>query len=345
MSVYLRNNKLMSYYGGGYRIFAIIGGRGRGKTYSAKKYIMDNFFYKKKKFVWIRATESMCKQLKEFDGHAFMEDVIENKEYKFPFDVIIDGDNTIFVRRTKIDENGKKVVTDSHCGYLMSLSTFYNRKGNSYQDADIIVFDEFIAESDEVMRGDRARQFVNTIQTILRLKEHAIIILLANALSKSDPILNLFVKKIKGHGYYFNKSKKFVLWYMEDSDAFIEANDKSIAGLIVKGTAYEEQIVSNKFISYDSLYFDKLPPSAMFLGRLEVDRVYKVNLYINNKIYITSVKNPNAKRVYCRDVDSKTENARVISTSFLNRLRLLYSANQVLFEDETTRKIFVDFIK
>lgn len=74
----------------------------------------------------------------------------------------------------------------------MALSTFHKLKGNTFTEIKTIVFDEFIPEVGEVVRGDRARQFVNTVETICRLSKDTVIIMLANALDKGDRILNLF---------------------------------------------------------------------------------------------------------------------------------------------------------
>lgn len=342
-SIYLDNRHLMSYKSGGYHIFIIIGGRGRGKTYSAKKYIFDKFFYKGQKFVWVKATEKMCDKLKELKGYKFCQDIVENKEYKFPFTVTIDGDNSIFVNRTTKDKDGKETTSSSHCGYLMPLSTFYSLKGNAFNDIDTIVVDEFIAEKNEVIRGDRAWQFLNTVETIGRLRTNYTIILLANALDASDPILNLFFNKIKDHGYYFNRAKDCVLWYMGDSESYSEKRAESIAGKLIKGTDYEQQIDNNKFITYDNLYFDKRGDST-FLCRLE-SGVNRINLYLGDYIYVTLAKKNKVKNCFVRTIEDKTDVSTVISPRFLDRLQLLYSNNSILFENETARRIFVDFIK
>ena len=104
----------------------------------------------------------------------------------------------------------------------MSLSTFYKLKGNSFADIKTIVLDEFIGEEGEVIRGDRALQFVNTIETIGRLRKDFRVILLCNALNLGDPILNLFFTNVKEHGYYFNKQKGAILYYIPDNEEFNE---------------------------------------------------------------------------------------------------------------------------
>lgn len=237
--LYYLNRKAFSY---NTSIIMLVGGRGIGKTYSTKKFVLNKFFKSGKKFIWLRSTEKMVEQLKMDGGRAFISDILENKEFNFDFNVKIDGDGTINIHRGDEKET---------CGYLLALSTFHNLKGNSFADIDYIVFDEFIPEKGEIVRGCRPLQFVNTIQTILRLKTKAKVIMLANALDLADPILCLFFNNIKTgeFGYYLNKEKSCLLHYIENTKEFTERTANSISGKILKGTPYEDVINNNKFIS------------------------------------------------------------------------------------------------
>ena len=258
-NIYLNANHLFSYYSGGYRIFIIVGARGRGKSFWAKRYCLKRLFRQKKKFTWIRPTESAVDTLKEFDGYKFYEDIVNANTFNERYDIKISGDGTI---NYKLFDDSEEDIPFEHAGYLMALSTFHKLKGNTFTEIKTIVFDEFIPEVGEVVRGDRARQFVNTVETICRLSKDTVIIMLANALDKGDRILNLFFQNIKEHGYYFNKEKLACMLYLPDSKEFNDRRFESISGKIIKNTPYEDTIASNKFLSMAEVIVKLLAPMA-----------------------------------------------------------------------------------
>ena len=94
-NIYLNANRLFSYYSGGYRIFIIVGARGRGKSFWAKRYCLKRLFRQKKKFTWIRPTESAVDTLKEFDGYKFYEDIVNANTFNERYSIKISGDGTI----------------------------------------------------------------------------------------------------------------------------------------------------------------------------------------------------------------------------------------------------------
>lgn len=341
MGLYLDGRKINSYYGGGYRIFMFIGARGRGKTYLVKKQLFRDYFKNGTKFIWIRTTDTMCEELKKDGGYPLIADLIANREFDFDFEISISEDGTIYLNRDVESENKNWEC----CGYLMALSTFYKLKGNSFADIQNIAIDEWIAEKGEVIRGDRTWQFINTIQTIGRLRNDYKIFMMSNALDLGDPILNLFFTNVKDYGYYINKEKGAVLWYIEDSDAFNEATANSTCGKIMQGTMYEDNILHNKFTSFDNLYFDKKPTGLVFLCTLE-ELPYRINVYFgDNTIYVTNDTHNRTRKIFSKNMQSISNESRLIPKNWLDMFRNRYSVGKVLFENEIVRKTFVSFIK
>lgn len=339
-NIYLNANHLFSYYSGGYRIFIIVGARGRGKSFWAKRYCLKRLFRQKKKFTWIRPTESAVDTLKEFDGYKFYEDIVNANTFNERYSIKISGDGTI---NYKLFDDGEEDIPYEHAGYLMALSTFHKLKGNTFTEIKTIVFDEFIPEVGEVVRGDRARQFVNTVETICRLSKDTVIIMLANALDKGDRILNLFFQNIKEHGYYFNKEKLACMLYLPDSKEFNDRRFESISGKIIKNTPYEDTIASNKFLSMDDLYYDKKPPNLPLFCVLDMP-TYRVALYVGDVIYVENRQTLNSSKVFCRNINEMTDKSRLIPKHILERLIVLYDRKRIKFDSEYTRQIFVEFI-
>ena len=349
--MWLDDRYMMSFKGNSkYHIFIVIGARGVGKTFKAKSRAINWFYEKGEKFVWCRNTEAMIDSLKENEGSTFIADLKEKHFLKkINWNLKISGDNTItfceddFIKTEETKDN----PFYEHCGYLMPLSLFYKLKGRSYADIKNIFFDEFISEEGEVIRGNRVKQFLNTIETIGRLRTDYNIFMMSNALDKGDPILNLFFDgdKIKDYGYYFNEEKGAILLYSDNSPEFNEARALSISGRILKGTIYEDNIAHNKFKTFDSMYFTEKPKGLVFLLVLCTE-LYKMSLYCDDKLfYVTKYNNQTTKKFYSRDNKSKLDKGKVLNRGFLNKLREAYSNNLIMFDGEVSRKYFVEFIK
>lgn len=322
-----------------FHIFIYAGARGIGKTYLAKKRVLRERIKKGKNFIWVRNTDAMVDQLKQNLGYNFYADLQQNgflKKYKW--ELRINGDNTIEIKLGDGDW--------AFAGYVMPLSLYYKLKGNSFATIDNIVFDEFISEEDEVIRGNRARQFVNTLETIGRLRTDYTVYMLTNSINLADNILNLFFKArdIKDYGVYFNKEKGAILYYVPDSKEFNDKRFDSIAGKVLKDTAYEDNIAHNKFNRYDSMYFDTKPKGLTFVYVLVSD-TYKIGVYVSkDAIYAMKHNNYKTTKVFSKDIKSKVDGGRVVTKDMLTSLRKLYMYNRILFDDETTRQYFVDFV-
>lgn len=306
------------------KIIGVIGARGIGKTYGTKKYLIKKFLNEGKKFIWIRDTESACDELAYNDGEKFFVDVkkeFDNLEGKIQGYIIS--------------------INDKHCGYLMPASTYYNYKGNSFEECSIIVFDEFIPESGQRNCGNRVRQFINTISTIGRLRTDYEIILLANSLNRGNGILGIFDINIKDYGVYINRDKNIALHYVENSDNYNKAQEESLAGKIIKGTIYEEQIMNNNFNDDISMYFEKLPPKSK-VCTIICDN-FPFRIYEKNGIFYCKEDNYygyDKLRVVVNQINANTKYP-VINKFLLNELKKAHSESRMYFSNANIYNEFI----
>lgn len=334
--MYLDINKIMSY---NLPIHLIIGARGIGKTYGVKTWVLKRVLASKcDEFIWLRATETMCDKLKENKGQELLKDALLNNEFGTDFKYEITGDNSIV---DTTDEENKRCI-----GHLQALSTFYTYKGNAFPNVKYIIFDEFIPEESEVIRGNRILKFVNVLETILRNRTDAKIFLLSNALNVADDLLCLFFNNVEvgKFGHYINNEKDAVLHYMDNSAEYNNAREKSIVGKILKNTPYEETIIKNRFITYDFEYFASLPPSAKEKYLL-VDENYKIMLYEGDGLIFAKSYYGKRKIGYCKDSVHKIANCYVMNNVFKNYLNDLHNNNLIRFENENVRLKLLSFIK
>lgn len=265
------------------RIFVVIGGRGYGKTYFFKRKFAKDFIYDKKKMVLIRDTVEACDKVVEYKGIKFWGDL-------FSIDKVLSKHNASI-------EGYEIKIDNKHAGDVIPLSAYYKYKGNFY-DADNILFDEFIEEKVQAYRGNRARQFVNTIETIVRRRPNANVYLTGNALDLGNDILELLGISIKQNkfGYYLNKDKGVIVYYAPDSKEFRQAKQNSLAGKMAMGTMFEANLNNNAFDDIDLMLFEKREKCQIYgiYYNLENEsiRLYKAT---NNDIYYV-----------CKDINTKT---------------------------------------
>ena len=205
----------------------IIGGRGVGKTYSAKHFLINEFLKNGKTFVWIRNTIEEVKLITNNVFFNFLSDLNLNlKEIKIK------------------KEKNKMYINDKYGGQFLSLSEFAKIKGNSFNDYYLII-DEFIEEKNARNLFDREYAFKSILESVFRLRKDYKVFLLANSINKNDRILNIFDIEIEDFGIYQNKQKDTILFYLENSENFkLKKALTPLAKLEEKG---ESKAVSNNY--------------------------------------------------------------------------------------------------
>ena len=332
MTDYYSYQKLDSY---GTHVKVVVGARGIGKTFGAKKKACKKFKYENKHFAWIRDTESACDKIRANNGADFFKDLAAHWRKDF-FDL-----SKCYIKQDIIYINGE------YAGKLLALSTYYANKGSVFEDVDFVVIDEFIPEKIQANRGSRARMFLNTLETIGRTRQDFEVILLANSLDLADDILDIFDVKIKDFGYYVNREKDVCLHYAPNNPAFDNKRSKSIVGKLLKGTQFEDQIAKNKFDTNEIEYFDKRPPKCNFVCILHNEygccRIYEKKSFI----YVDHDLDPNWRKElrFVNDIREVTPYRKLIPKTWLDNLRKYIQSNRVQFKNATLRKVFIEFIK
>ena len=331
-SIYYNYQKLDSF---GTHIIGVIGARGIGKTFGAKKKCCKAAKYDGKHFAWVRDTESACDKIRANNGADFFKDLAHHWRSNF-FDL-----SKCYIKNDVIFINGE------YAGKLLALSTYYNNKGNVFDDIDIVVLDEFIPEKIQANRGSRARQFLNTIESIGRTRTDFKIIILANALDLADDILDLFDLKITGFGFYLNRDKDACIHYAPNNPEFDLKHSKSIAGKLIKGTQFEAQISQNVFDTNEITYFEKRPPKCNFMCIMHNDygccRLYERNGFL----YVDRDLDPNWRKDlrYVNNIRDVTPYRKLMPKQHLDNFRKYFEHGRVEFRNATIRKVFIEFIK
>lgn len=314
-------------------IFGVIGARGYGKTYFIKRQCAKDFIFDNKKMVIIRDTVEACEKIAENKGIKFWGDVFQEKALQ-KHDYLIEG-NTI-----KID--------DKLAGEIMPLSTYYKYKGN-YYDAENIFFDEFIPEEVQAYRGNRARQFANTIETIAR-DRRVRVHLSANALDLGNDILEALGIQIKNkqYGFYLNIEKHVVIYYAPDNKEFKERKRNSISGRITSGTFLDANMNNNEFEKGECDIFEKRKPCNLY-GIYYNRENECLRLYVTNdgsEYYVCKDINANSYSYmrYVFETKQVTGNKKFAGKEIRDMLKNLLTSKRVKFESKYLFGVYCSII-
>lgn len=314
-------------------INVIIGDRGCGKTYGATKWAYCRYKYNNEKFVILRDTDEAVKEMTRDDGQNMFSAISKDEKFK---------KDKFNVENKKIFLNGK------HCGYVMSVSTYYKRKGNDYADATNVIYDEFIPEKDQIRLGDDVKKFINSIQNVTRHRKSRLI-LLANALDKGNGILELLgFENINDYGYYINSGKRAILHYSKPNPKFVALKEESVTGLLVKGTRYEDNIVNNKFDGNNDFLFDKKPKSDIIGIYVNSEgiaiRIYQAKEI--NEYYATKDINPNTLLYmrYTFDINIVNTKIKLATKEHKQFLKDIYVNHLLKFESKYIKNQFLAMI-
>lgn len=325
----------------GTNIVAFIGARGFGKTYGSKKYCLKRSFRNNLKFLFLRDNELALKEITDNDCLNYLKDIKKDDQLKKFFK----GKDISF--KTRILEVDEKLL-----GYFYATSTYYNLKGNEFSDVDIIVFDEFIKEKGQAQRGNRAGAFLNMVETVLRLKTKAKIILTANALDRGDEILDILGVNInKGYGFYVNRDRPpatVCVYYCCNSASFEEAKLKSISGALASGTAYGGNLIKNEFASNDINLYDERPKGTDLIAIFRDENGSRIRIALgdNNKMYVYNDPNPkgNSDIRFVNDIKLVDPDYSLAPPALIDAMKRAHGSKAALFESARVYNIFLSII-
>ena len=179
MSKWYNFDKIIQYNADFYFVF---GGRGTGKSYSAKKLVIDNFFKseEKEQFVIVRRFESDVKQKIMQNYFEDMQEYISDTYHsKIKF-----YQGKFYIK--DIDEDDAGIKGARPCGYAMAINLTERYKSQSFPTVTTIVFEELMSMNNRYL-NDEISLFNNFISTIVRKRTNVKVFMLSNAISRYNP--------------------------------------------------------------------------------------------------------------------------------------------------------------
>lgn len=320
----------------------VVGPRGAGKTYGAKKFCIDRFIKYGEEFIYLRRFKTEIKKVKQKDH--FYNDLIGYDNYKF---------------ETKGNEFK---INDETAGYFSVLTTAKTEKSVSFDKVKWIIFDEFILDKGNYYYlQDEVTAFLEFYETVARLRDVKVVFI-SNAITIANPYFIFFnIEKPyqKTIDLYYNSKNGYSRINKEkksDPDIAVEFYENEIYTGIKKKTRFGQLIAGTDYSDY-AIENDMLRDSNAFLQK-KTRSICKYTLYINNKyvgVWFDKdeqayyLSNDYTDNTYKFTFDKQLHDIDFIladKSSFIYKSLYQYFMNgKLYFENAKVKSLYYDIIK
>ncbi|MBQ9692740.1 MAG: phage DNA encapsidation protein [Clostridia bacterium] len=217
----------------------LLGGREVGKSYAVMDFFCNQFKKKNRPFTWMRLTDASAGKLLSNNAAELVDADLRRK---YNLDLYTRNETVYHV--ISRDKAGKVKKKKMFCRVL-SLSTYYNNKGQALFDKDFlndpemyynICLDEMNREQVEKNSFDILIAFKNQLENLIRTtKKRVRIICIGNTLDEASDILSAFAFIPQGFGRFYLKRKRAVVENIEPSEAYVKRRTGSAADILSGG--------------------------------------------------------------------------------------------------------------
>ena len=219
----------------------IIGNRGGGKTYGAKRHVIKRFLKTGEQFIYLRRYKD-----EQADVGKFFNDI----QSEFP-DVELTVKNKCFY------------INGQLAGYALVLSTAKIKKSVPSPDVSTIIFDEFIIDKGVYKYlHDEVTCLLELYETISRCRDVQIFFL-SNAITVTNPYFLYFNLHMPYNSTITCKND--ILIELVANPFFIDMKKHTRFGKLIEGTAYGDYAINNTFLRDNKTFIEKKTGNCAFI--------------------------------------------------------------------------------
>lgn len=365
ISSYYNYAKLLSYNA---TINCVIGERGNGKTYGAKKKatkdaIKSAKFEERKiqterrgKLVdgiqLVGETQDQFIYLRRYkeELQVARETFFADYEHEFPeYDFRTNGwEAQMSPIKYREVTKGRPWVT---IGYFIALSVAQKFKSVAFPKVKTIIFDEFILERGAThYLPNEAIAFQNFYSTVDRYKDKTRVFMLANSVSITNPyFIEYKIKPDDADEKGFLKMRKgYLLVHFISDEAFRGEVYQTKFGQFIKETDYAEYAVENKFSDAHHGLVGSKTYKAKYQFTLETESgIFSIWFNMITGEYFCQEKRPKEETIYTIVPTKMSENKTLMTFADrpLAMLRTAYRHARMSFDEPSTRNAFIEIFK
>lgn len=311
----LSYNKLLNF---------IIGGRGGGKSYSAKQLAINNWLKHNKQFVYLRRYNTEFNNIVNYFGDI---------KDRYP-------DHTFEVKA------GNFIIDGEIAGYYMPLSTSMINKSNSYNSVSLIIFDEFIIDQGVYhYLKDEVTTFLDLFETIARTRDDVKAILISNSISSINPYFVYFniVPKINDKFIVRGETVTHIYKNIE----FMEFKRQTKFGKLIDGSKYGDYNIKNEWLRDNKTFIEKMQGKAYCWYTIRyLEKDYSVWYSVDQGlVFISTKKAPENTQKYAITTNDQQANMILLSKKnvIFKKLIEAYNFSQIRFDSLASKSAFLNF--
>lgn len=333
---YYNYSKLLSY-NAAYNF--LVGGRGLGKTYGAKKKAIADAIKKGDQFIYLRRYKTELQTAR----NTFWADITnEFPNYDF-------RSNGGLAQMSPVEDRETKKRVWETIGYFISLSTSQTQKSVSFPKVKTIIFDEFIIEKGAIhYLPDEATIFNNFYSTVDRYQDKTKVLFLANSVSIMNPYFIEYEIRPDENQEIIRKADGFIVCHFPDAKDFQSSVFETRFGKFIKNTEYAEYAVGNTFDDNSDAMLGFKDSRARYMFTLEC-KTGSFSVWLNmftNEYYVQD-KLPKTQEIFTL-ISGKMDAHKTLMTFSdkpLSYLRTAFKKGNVTFDKPSTRNTFTEIFK
>lgn len=338
---YYDYSKLFSYNA---KFMFLCGARGLGKTYGAKKKAIAAAIKYGDQFVYLRR----YKEESQLSRKTFWADI----ESQFPdYDFRTHGDEA---QMASSEDRGSKDREWTTIGFFIALSTGQTRKGQSFPNVKLIIFDEFILEKGMTHYiANEAVVFQNLYSTIDRWTDKTRVLFLANSVTITNPYFLYWDIKPDEIGKFYashhlENGNPFMVCHFADGKDFAAGVRKTAFGQFIDNTEYASYAVDSQFSDNHLGMLGKKPSTAVYYMTIEAKQgIYSVWVDYPNKTFYMQTKRPKNEQIYTL-LHDKMDQGKILLTfndPQMSYLRTAFTHGRTYFDNQKCRNAFIEIFK
>ena len=305
----------------------VIGNRGGGKTFNAKKWCINDFKKRGNTFIWVRRYKSELKKVSRF---------FDDIKFMFPDD--------------KLEVNGWKCYCNGKLfGEFIPLSTSSQEKSVPFPTVNKIIFDEFIIDKGALhYLKNEVSLFLELFETIARMRDNVRALFLGNAISMVNPYFLYW--NIKPDLSKRFTVKELIMIEFYTNAEYIAEKKKTQYGRLIDGTDYGNYSIENAFLRDNDIFIEKKTPAAEFMLGIKYNGVFYgfwVD-YAAGLIFVNTQYDPSSYNLYAITKEDHGPNMLLIKSikkaSAIERVTYCFQQGLLRFSDMQVKNQFFEFI-
>lgn len=313
----------------------VIGERGVGKSFQAKKFVINDFIKNGHEFVYIRRYKTELDNA--YEGFF---DQLQNEG------LFLDHTFRISSSKKKID---KFYMDNTVIGYGVPLSTANILKSASFPKVKTLIYDEFLIDNGtyHYLRNEPI-QFLDILETTFRLRDFRAL-LLGNAITISNPFFDFFKLTLPYNSEFKTFKNGTILVNYIKNEAYREKKRNTRFGQLIDGTEYGEYAIDNAFLRDNDSFIARRDPEARVYSTI-ILKGEKYGIWRNWKtgfVYISKDFEPSNPCVFAFEIDDHNENTiytKARNSTWFNPVLNSYKMGCLFFESQKIKNDFLAVI-